>query len=87
MFGEMDMSTLTIRLPDETVQRLKSLAKSRGLSMNKLVEQLSAHALSAWDTENHFRAMAATGDVNKALAVLDRMDIAELDPGHSSSAI
>ena len=50
MFGEMDMSTLTIRLPDETVQRLKSLAQSRGLSMNKLVEQLSAHALSAWDT-------------------------------------
>ena len=87
MFGEMDMSTLTIRLPDETVQRLKSLAQSRGLSMNKLVEQLSAHALSAWDTENHFRAMAATGDVNKALAVLDRMDIAELGPGHSSSAI
>jgi predicted transcriptional regulator len=87
MFGEMDMSTLTIRLPDETVQRLKSLAQSRGLSMNKLVEQLSAHALSTWDTENHFRAMAATGDVNKALAVLDRMDIAELDPGHSSSAI
>jgi predicted transcriptional regulator len=87
MFGEMDMSTLTIRLPDETVQRLKSLAQSRGLSMNKLIEQLSAHALSAWDTENHFRAMAATGDVNKALAVLDRMDIAELDPGHSSSAI
>ena len=83
----MDMSTLTIRLPDETVQRLKSLAQSRGLSMNKLVEQLSAHALSAWDTENHFRAMAATGDVNKALAVLDRMDIAELDQGHSSSAI
>jgi predicted transcriptional regulator len=87
MFGEMDMSTMTIRLPDETVQRLKSLAQSRGLSMNKLVEQLSAHALSTWDTENHFRAMAATGDVNKALAVLDRMDIAELDPGHSSSAI
>ncbi len=81
------MSTMTIRLPDETVQRLKSLAQSRGLSMNKLVEQLSAHALSTWDTENHFRAMAATGDVNKALAVLDRMDIAELDPGHSSSAI
>lgn len=68
------MSTLTIRLPDETAQRLKALAQSRGLSMNKLVEQLSAHALSAWDTENHFRAMAATGDVDKALAVLDRLD-------------
>ncbi len=71
------MSTLTIRLPDDTAQRLKSLAQSRGLSMNKLVEQLSAHALSAWDTENHFRAMAATGDVQKALAVLDGLDAAE----------
>jgi len=71
------MSTLTIRLPDETAQRLKSLAQSRGLSMNKLVEQLSAHALSAWDTENHFRAMAATGDVKAALAVLDRLDAAD----------
>jgi hypothetical protein len=70
----VEMSTLTIRLPDDTAQRLKSLAQSRGLSMNKLVEQLSAHALSAWDTENHFRAMAATGDVSKALAVLDRLD-------------
>ena len=68
------MSTLTIRLPDDTAQRLKSLAQSRGLSMNKLVEQLSAHALAAWDTENHFRAMAATGDVHKALTILDRLD-------------
>jgi predicted transcriptional regulator len=72
----MEMSTLTIRLPDDTAQRLKSLAQSRGLSMNKLVEQLSAHALSAWDTENQFRAMAATGDVSLALAVLDRLDSA-----------
>ena len=71
------MSTLTIRLPDDTAQRLKSLAQSRGLSMNKLVEQLSAHALSAWDTENHFRAMAATGNVKKALAVLDSIDAAD----------
>jgi len=60
--------------PDDTAQRLKSLAQSRGLSMNKLVEQLSAHALAAWDTENHFRAMAATGDVQNASAVLDRLD-------------
>ena len=59
------MVTFTINLPNDTAERLKSLAHSRGLSMNKLVEQLSAHALSAWDTENHFRALAATGDVRK----------------------
>jgi predicted transcriptional regulator len=73
----MEMSTLTIRLPDDTAHRLKSLAQSRGLSMNKLVEELSAHALSAWDTENHFRALAATGELGKALAVLDRLDAAD----------
>lgn len=61
-------------------ERHKSLAQSRGLSMNKLVEQLSAHALSAWDTENHFRAMAATGDVPTALAVLDRLDATDTQP-------
>lgn len=55
MFEGVEMSTLTIRLPDDTAERLKSLAQSRGLSMNKLVEQLSAHALSAWDTANRFR--------------------------------
>jgi len=68
------MNTLTIRLPDDTAQRLKALAKSRGLSMNKLVEQLSAHALATWDTENHFRALAATGNVSRALEILDRLD-------------
>lgn len=71
------MSTLTIRLPDDTAERLKALARSRGLSMNKLVEELSVQALSAWDTENHFRALAATGDVQRALAVLDRLDADE----------
>ena len=68
------MSTLTIRLPDDTAERLKVLAKSRGLSVNKLIEEMSAQAIAAWDTEVHFRALAAKGDVNKALAILDRLD-------------
>jgi predicted transcriptional regulator len=68
------MSTLTIRLPDDTADRLKTLAKSRGLSVNKLVEEMSAQALAAWDTENRFRSLAATGNVDRALAILDRLD-------------
>ncbi len=68
------MSTLTIRLPDDTTARLKTLARSRGLSMNKLIEELTAQALTAWDTEIHFRALAATGDIQQALAILDRLD-------------
>jgi predicted transcriptional regulator len=87
MFGGMAMSTLTIRLPDDTAERLKALARSRGLSTNKLVEQLSAHALAAWDTENHFRALAATGDVNRALAILDRLDAEDSRAGRKSKPI
>jgi len=68
------MSTLTIRLPDNTAERLKSPARSRGLNMNELVEELSAQALAAWDTENRFRALAATGNVKQALSILDRLD-------------
>jgi predicted DNA-binding protein len=74
-------STLTIRLPDDTAQRLKALARSRGLSTNKLIEELSAHALAAWDTENHFRALAATGDVNRALEILERLDAEDSQAG------
>ncbi|WP_345796610.1 CopG family transcriptional regulator [Castellaniella sp. MT123] len=71
------MSTLTVRLPEDTAARLKDMAKSRGLSTNKLIEQLSAQALAAWDTENHFRSLAATGDPRRALAILDRLDAAD----------
>ena len=71
------MSTLTIRLPDDTAARLKALARSRGQSMNKLIEELNAQALAAWDTENYFRAVAVTGDVRAALAILDRLDAAD----------
>lgn len=68
------MSTLTIRLPDNTADRLKSLAKSRGLSVNKLMEELSAQALASFDAETRFRAMAAQGDPAQALKILDRLD-------------
>lgn len=68
------MSTLTVRLPDSTADRLKSLARSRGLSVNKLVAEMSAQALAAWDTESRFRTLAALGDVHQALGVLDRLD-------------
>jgi predicted transcriptional regulator len=68
------MTTLTIRLPDSTAERLKLLACSRGLSVNKLVEEMSMQALTMWDTENRFRSLAAQGDIQRALAILDHLD-------------
>ena len=68
------MSTLTIRLPDDTSDRLKQLAASRGLSLNKLMEELGTAALAAHDTESRFRVLAAGADREKALAILARLD-------------
>ncbi|MDR0257185.1 ribbon-helix-helix protein, CopG family [Delftia acidovorans] len=68
------MSTLTIRLPDDTAQRLKSLARNRGLSINKLVEELSTQAITAFDMETRFRTLAASGDAKQALDILARLD-------------
>jgi predicted transcriptional regulator len=68
------MATLTIRLPDEKHDRLKQLAESRGISMNKLIEELSTIALTEFDTYNRFRALAARGDRVRGLALLDQLD-------------
>jgi hypothetical protein len=83
MPGGSPISTLTIRFPDDTAEPLKTLARTRGLSVNKLVEELSVQALAAWDTESRFRGMAAQGNVRHALAVLERLD--RMD-GEQSSA-
>ncbi len=76
------MTTLTIRLPDDTSLRLKQLAASRGMSLNKLVEELTTAALAVHDTETRFRALAASADRDAALDILARLD--ELDRSRNS---
>jgi predicted transcriptional regulator len=68
------MSTMTIRLPKDIAQRLKTAAESRKISVNKLVTEISVQALAAYDTETRFKAMAVGADISVALAVLERLD-------------
>ncbi len=68
------MATLTIRIPDDKHNRLKALAQYRHVSVNKLVEELSTQALSEFDSEVRFRALAAKGDISKGLELLDKLD-------------
>ncbi len=68
------MATLTIRLPDDKHYRLKELAKARGISVNKLIEELSTIALVEFDAENRFKAIAAKGNVEEGLKILDKLD-------------
>jgi predicted transcriptional regulator len=74
MPGEAEMTTLTIRLPEDTTFRLKQLAASRGISLNKLMEELGTAALAVHDTETRFRLMANAGDRKAALDILARLD-------------
>lgn len=74
------MSTLTIRLPDDQHARLKTLARERGLSVNKLFEELSTRIIAEHDVEMRYRLAAARGRPDAGLAILD-----ELDEAHSQT--
>lgn len=75
------MSTLTIRMPDDTHARLRSLARTRGVSINKLIEEMATATLSGHDAEVRFRLMAARGKPERGLAILDRLDALDAEKG------
>jgi predicted transcriptional regulator len=68
------MGTLTIRVPDDTHERLRRLAEARGVSVNKLIEELSTAALAEFDAETRFRIRAGRGDAREGLRLLDKLD-------------
>ena len=68
------MTTLTLRLPDDTHARLKELARYRGVSLNRLMEELSTIAVAQHDAETRFRMLAASGSADMGLDVLDKLD-------------
>ena len=67
------MGSLHLRIPDEKHQRLKELAKSKNMSVNKLLEELTTMALTEYDLETRFRVRASRGSKEKALEVLDKL--------------
>ena len=68
------MGTLTIRIPDDKHARLKTLAHSRGLSLNKLFEEFSTQAIAESDAYTRFQAYAGQGDAKRGLELLDKLD-------------
>lgn len=71
------MSTLTIRLPDDKHERLRSLARARGISLNKLMDELATRLLAEFDAHSRFAARAARGQPELGLRLLDRLDSAK----------
>ncbi len=68
------MATLTIRLTDEKHTRLKELAQSRSITISQLIEELSTAALAELDAYNRFMEMAATGNPEAGLSILNKLD-------------
>lgn len=68
------MSTLTIRIQDEKAERLKLLARSRNISVNKLFDEWATVALTEHDAQVRFEVMAAKGDPAKGIEILNELD-------------
>jgi predicted transcriptional regulator len=68
------MSTLTIRLPEDKHERLRELARQQGVSINRLMDELSTMALTQHDTEMRFHALAAKGTAKAGLRILQKLD-------------
>ena len=69
------MSTLTIRLPDDKADRIRELARMKGVSVNKLFDEWTAQMLTELDVERRFRLMATQGDPQAALRILEKLDL------------
>ena len=70
------MTTLTIQIPDDTAARLRAMAKGRGISVNKLMEEFSTTGLAEFDAETRFRLRAGKSTARRGLALLDKLESA-----------
>jgi len=67
------MSTLTIRIPDGKRARLRILAKARGVSINKLMDELATVALAQHDAEARCLTLAIRGSRREGLRLLKKL--------------
>lgn len=66
------MTTMTIRLPDDKHSRLKNLAASRGISLNKLIDEATTMILTEHDAQTRFQIRASQGDVERGQFLLNK---------------
>jgi hypothetical protein len=68
------MATLTLRIPDDKHRRLEQLAESHGINIHQLIDELSTIALVESDAYNRFKSLAAQGNAQTGLQLLDLID-------------
>ena len=55
------MSALSVRLPDDKHDRLRSMARTRGTTINRLIDEMTTLMLAEFDAETRFRLRAGRG--------------------------
>jgi predicted transcriptional regulator len=55
------MTSITVRIPDETYRRLDEIARDRGTSIDRLFDDMAALMVAQSDAEARFRARAQRG--------------------------
>ena len=68
------MSALTIRLPEDKYERLKELSKRRGMSVNRLIDEMATLLLAEFDAETRFalRARRGRGRAQRGMQLLQK---------------
>jgi hypothetical protein len=68
------MSALTLRLPEDKHNRLKVMARQRGTSVNRLIEEMTTLMLAEFDAETRFAIRAERGrsKTERGLALLEK---------------
>ena len=68
------MSALTVRLPDDKHQRLRLLARSRGTTINRLIDEMTSLMLAEFDAETRFqlRVHAGSSKAGRGLELLGK---------------
>lgn len=67
------MTALTLRLPEDKHRRLKALARQRGVSINRLLDEAATLLLAEFDAETRFQLRAERGQgrgVERGLALI-----------------
>ena len=74
------MSALTLRLPDHKHECLKAMAEQRGISLARLLDELTTQALVEFDNETRFVARAQRGSnrLERGLALLRKAQAHDL---------
>jgi hypothetical protein len=68
------MSTLTLRIPDSKYDRLKSYAKSKEISLNKLFDEFATIALTQFDAKTRFDIMVSKANRARGLELLEKLN-------------